>query len=254
MSKWINAGVLILSLSIGACTPSSNDQYEQETVEMQSQRHFMVFVDNGLEAANRDLMELEQETVEAATETDTMVVRTVAQLRSEYQELSEEADSLVQLTGEALDDERLNLRDRLLDLTRSVEMTRFEFIDESQEFRDTVKRRLTELDERMYELTTDINQAGLSDEFDATITRLNILREEAAVQVTQLEEVTGDQVAEMRDDITNALSTFSARLTEAETEYETVAAAGTESMTSDEDGDDALPAGQAAVEPIDKAQ
>ena len=238
MLKWKHSGVLILSFVIGACTPNSDEQFDQEALETQSQRQFTIFVDNGLEAANRGIMELEQEAVEATSEADTVVSRTVAELRSEYEELSEEADSLVQSADAELDDERMNLRDRLIDLTKTVEMTRFELIDESEQFRDTVKRRLTELDERMYELTTDITEAGLSEEFDAMIMRLNILREDAAAQISRLEETSGDEFVELRDDVTNALSTFSARLTEAETEYETTAATSMEATMSDEHRDD----------------
>jgi len=254
MLKWKHIGVLILSFVIGACTPNSDEKYDQEALETQSQRQFTIFVDNGLEAANRGIMELEQEAGEATAEADTMVSRTVAELRSEYEELSEEADSLVQSADAELDDERMNLRDRLIDLTKTVEMTRFEIIDESEQFRDTVKRRLTELDERMYELTTDINEAGLAAEFEAMIMRLNILREDAVSQISRLEDASGDQFVEFRDDVTNALSTFSARLTEAETEYETTAATTEAKMSDEEYRDDPFLARQAAVEPIDQTQ
>lgn len=98
-------------------------------------------------------------------------------------------------------------------------------------------RRLSELDQRLYQLAADIDEAGLSDHFGAMIAHVTELRDEAALEVTKLQSATADQFTAVRAEVTDALATFSAQLTEAETEYDTAAGEGGPSMTFEDEVD-----------------
>jgi len=229
MLKSRSLWLLALAFLFGACAPEGNKADEDAFTE--ADKHLVMFVGYGLTAANEGLIALEAEADEFGADADTVVSEAVARLRTAYERLNDRADSLLAAADSTTRDQRLGLREEIVELTRSVEETRFALIDESQRYQETAERRLSELDQRLYQLTADIDEAGLSEHFGTMMAQLTELRDAAALEVAKLESATTDRLEDVRTSVTDAMATFSARLTEAETEYDTAAGESGPSMT-----------------------
>jgi len=230
MFRWICHGVLALSLVAGACSPNSTERYERQDVAPEAQKLFASYVEHGLDEANRSLTELE----EAATATDTAVDHSVIELRNEYDELSEDADSLVDAKDAQYDEKKLVLRDRLADLTRTVERTRLEMFEDPTEFKQAAEMRLGELDKRLYQLRSNVEKANLDAKFDSTLAELDRLRKEASQRLIDLENTVPDQNWDLRGAVTTTLTTLAVHLTKAESEYQSTAVAGSDAAHRNE--------------------
>lgn len=250
MRSWIY-GVLVLPLLVGACSPNSTERYEEEGVMPEAQKVFVAYVNHGLEQAHQSLAELEEEANEATAKADTSVSNTVSHLRNELEKLSEDADTLVGAEDAKYDEEKLALRERLVDLTRTVERTRLEMFQDPEEFKQEAELRLSELDKRLYQLRSNTEKAELTEEFDSTLAALDQLREEASQRLIDLENAKPDEYRQRRGKVTTALTTLTVKLTEAESEYQT--AAGTDMEYRNEEGNlDSLSDEAGRVEPINK--
>lgn len=256
MFRWMYCGVLVLPLMVGACSPNSTERYEPEDVVPEAQRLFASYVEHGLDEANRSLTQLEEVANDGAAETDTTVDSTVTKLRNEYQQLSEDADSLVEVKDAQYDEKKLALRDRLVDLSRTVERTRLEMFEEPTEFKEAAEMRLTELDKRLYQLRSNVEKADMDAKFDSTLAELDRLREDASQRLIDMVNTVPDEYRNRRGKVTTALTTLTVRLTEAESEYESTAMAGSDVAHRNDKGnlDARSDEFHPTVEPIDENQ